>query len=72
MMNVVRLITKVSRIGCIAVEKLQKETRIMVPEKKIGSRLPLEIGMIEPYSMGEKLCLETVSSGQVELKRHVE
>ena len=34
MMNVVRLITKVSRIGCIAVEKLQKETRIMVPEKK--------------------------------------
>ena len=44
----------------------------MVPqEKKICPRLPLEIGTIDLYSMGEKVCLETVSSGQVDFKRHV-
>ena len=43
----------------------------MVPqEKKICPRLPLEIGTIDLYSMGEKVCLETVSSGQVDFKRH--
>ena len=39
-------------------------------KKIICPRPPLEIGTIELYSMGKKLCLETVSSGQVELKRH--
>ena len=39
-------------------------------KKKICPSLPLEIGTIDLYSMGEKVCLETVSSGQVELKRH--
>ena len=40
-------------------------------KKKICPRLPLEIGTIDLYSMGEKVCLETVSSGQVDFKRHV-
>ena len=41
-------------------------------KKKICPRLPLEIGTIDLYSMGEKVCLETVSSDQVDFKRHVE
>ena len=48
----------------------EKTGNWVLKKKNIGPRLPLEIGTNELYSMGEKVCLETVSSGQVDFKRY--